>query len=200
LQDNQNGFQDTKVTHRMASQDAWFNPSTATRNFMVFSPAPGGGQFAIFGRLEAKSLWSFLVLTMSGALVCAPKSPISPAIACCGGASSAFVPLAQSMRSDPPEPEKGAKLKFAIDVGETEKHRLHYHFNQLLGSLAITVNGKPVKKERRLINEPVLEVHVVVVGKNEKSTIRIEKERKGLIGHRNRLYVNNRLVKVLNGV
>jgi hypothetical protein len=91
-------------------------------------------------------------------------------------------------------------MKFAIEVGETEKHRLHYHFNQLLGSMMITVNGKPVKESLRLINEPVLEVHVVVVGKNEKSTIRIEKERKPLVGHRNRLYVNNRLVKVLEGI
>ena len=89
-------------------------------------------------------------------------------------------------------------MKFTIEVGDTEKHRLEYQFNQLLGTLTIKVNHKPVQKSVRLVNEPVLEVHVIVVGKNEKSTIRIEKERKPLLGHRNRLYVNDRLLKVFN--
>jgi len=87
-------------------------------------------------------------------------------------------------------------MKFSIEIGENERNRLDYHFNQLLGSLLIKVNDRPIKKALRLLNEPVLEVHVVVVGKNEKSTVRIEKERKPLLGHRNRLYVNNRLLRV----
>ena len=90
-------------------------------------------------------------------------------------------------------------MRFTIEIGESEKHRLEYDFNQLLGSMVIKVNDKPIKKSVRLVNEPVLEVHVVVVGKNEKSTVRIEKERKPLMGHRNRLFVNNRLVKVFEG-
>jgi len=91
-------------------------------------------------------------------------------------------------------------VKFAIEIGETEKHRLEYNFNQLLGSLLIKINELPVKQETRLMNEPVFEVHLFVVGKNEQSTVRIEKERKPLFGSKNRLYVNNRLVKVLEGV
>ncbi len=91
-------------------------------------------------------------------------------------------------------------MKFAIDIGEKEKHRLEYNFNQLLGNLVIKVNEKAIKASRRLINEPVLEIHVFVVGDQEKSTVRIEKERKQLLGHRNRVYVNNRLVKVLEGI
>jgi len=91
-------------------------------------------------------------------------------------------------------------MKFTIEIGETEKHRLEYHFNQLLGSLVIKINERPVKKSVRLVNEPVLEVHVFVVGKHEHSEIRIEKERKPLLGHKNRLYVNNRLLKVFEGV
>ncbi len=90
-------------------------------------------------------------------------------------------------------------MKFAIEVGEKEKHRLEYKFNQLLGTLVIKVNDQEVKRIVRLVNEPVLEVHIVVVGETEKSTVRIEKERKQLVGHRNRLYVNNRLMKVLDG-
>ena len=56
------------------------------------------------------------------------------------------------------------------------------------------------RKSRRFINEPVLEVHAFVVGDQEKSEVRIEKERKQLLGCRNRLYVNNRLVRVFSGV
>ena len=91
-------------------------------------------------------------------------------------------------------------MKFAIEIGDTEKHRLEYNFNQLMGSLVIKVNDKPVKKSVRLINEPVLEIHAFVVGDHEKSSVRIEKERKQLLGCKNRLYVNNRLVKVFHGI
>lgn len=91
-------------------------------------------------------------------------------------------------------------MKFAIEIGETEKHRVEYHFNQLLGSLVIKVNEQLVKRSVRLINEPVREVHAFVVGNQERSEVRIEKERRQLMGCRNRLYVNNRLVKVFSGI
>ena len=91
-------------------------------------------------------------------------------------------------------------MKFAIEIGDAEKHHLEYHFNQLLGSLVIKVNEKPIKKTWRLVNEPVLEVHAFEVGEQEKSSVRIEKERKPLLGCMNRLYVNNRLVRVFSGI
>ena len=31
-------------------------------------------------------------------------------------------------------------MKFVIDIGETEKHRLAYQYNQLLGKLVIKIN------------------------------------------------------------
>ena len=91
-------------------------------------------------------------------------------------------------------------MKFTIEIGDSEKNRLEYNFNQLMGNLLIKVNEKPVKQGRRLINEPILEIHVFQVGEQEKSTVRIEKERKQLLGSRNRLFVNNRLVKVFEGI
>jgi hypothetical protein len=90
-------------------------------------------------------------------------------------------------------------MKFAIEVGETEKHRLEYNFNQFLGTLIVRVNEKPVKKSLRLINDPVCEVLVFEVGEREKSIVRIERERKPLFGHTGRLYVNNRLLRVFEG-
>ena len=98
------------------------------------------------------------------------------------------------------ENERAKLVRFAIEIGQTEKHRLEYNFNQLFGSLVIKVNEKPVKTAVRWVNEPIVEVHVFVVGKHEISEVRIEKERKPLLGHRNRLYVNNRLLKVYEGL
>jgi len=91
-------------------------------------------------------------------------------------------------------------VKFAIEIGDTEKHRLDYQFNQLLGRVVIKVNEKPIKQSVRLLNEPLLEVYAFAVGEQERSDVRIEKERKQLFGCRNRLYVNNRLLRVFDGV
>ena len=88
-------------------------------------------------------------------------------------------------------------MKFTIEFGETEKHRLEYNYNQLFGRLVIKINERRVKTHCRLLNEPELEVHVFRVGRFEKSLVRIEKQRKQLAGHRNRVFVNNRLVKVV---
>jgi len=88
-------------------------------------------------------------------------------------------------------------MKFTIEVGETERHRIEYNFNQLTGCLVVKVDEQPVKRSVRLLNEPILEIHVFVVGQYEKKEVRIEQERKQLFGHRNRVFVDNRLVKVL---
>jgi hypothetical protein len=91
-------------------------------------------------------------------------------------------------------------VKFTIEIGNAEKSRLEYEHNQLMGSLLIKVNDTLIKKARWLLNEPVNEVHIFVVGRFEKSTVRIEKERKPLVGNRNRLYVNDRLTRVFEGI
>lgn len=91
-------------------------------------------------------------------------------------------------------------MRFTIEIGAREKHRIEYQFNQLLGRLVIKVDDELVKESTRLFNEPLVEVHVLVVGKAEKSQVRIEKRRKILFGQRNHLYVNDRLTEVFNGV
>ena len=87
-------------------------------------------------------------------------------------------------------------MKFTIEIGDNEKHHLEYNFNQLIGRLVVKINEQPVQTSLRLMNEPLLEIHVFVVGDQEKHQVRIEKERRQLFGHRNRVFVNNRLVKV----
>ena len=88
-------------------------------------------------------------------------------------------------------------MKFTIEFGETEKHILDYHFSQLMGRLVVTINQQPVRKTVRHINEPVFEVEVFVVGKHEKHEVRIEKRRTSTFTHRNRVFVDDRLVKVV---
>jgi hypothetical protein len=87
-----------------------------------------------------------------------------------------------------------------LEVGEIERHRLDYSFNQLLGSLMIKVDEKPLRQSVRLFNEPLEEVHELVVGEQEKCVVRIEKQRKPLFGQRSRVFVNNRLLKVIEGL
>lgn len=88
-------------------------------------------------------------------------------------------------------------MKFTIEFGETEKQVLEYHFNQLMGRLVVKINQQPVTKSVRLVNEPIFEVHVIVVGRHEKHEVRIEKERTSTFTQRNRVFVDERLVKVV---
>jgi hypothetical protein len=87
-------------------------------------------------------------------------------------------------------------MKFKIEVGEVEKHVVEFSFNQLIGHLEILVDDKPVVQTRRLMNEPISEVYDLLVGEKEKVAVRIEKRRKQLVGHRRRIWINNRLAEV----
>ncbi|HYV32201.1 MAG TPA: hypothetical protein VEO53_13995 [Candidatus Binatia bacterium] len=92
------------------------------------------------------------------------------------------------------------RMRFALEIGETEKNRLEFQFNQLLGSTVIKVNDQEVKKNVRLFSEPLREAHELEVGKNERHTVFIEKQRKLLFGQKYLVYVNQRLVKLLHGI
>ncbi|MFM2083027.1 MAG: hypothetical protein RL380_1718 [Verrucomicrobiota bacterium] len=87
-------------------------------------------------------------------------------------------------------------MKFKLEVGEEEKHVVGFDFNQLAGTLVITVDDQPVVKKRRVINEPVEEIYELTVGDVQKNSVRIEKRRKQLLGHRRRVWINNRLAQV----
>jgi hypothetical protein len=91
-------------------------------------------------------------------------------------------------------------MRFALEIGETEKNQLEFQFNQLLGSTVIKVNNKQIKKTVRLFSEPLEERHELEVGTNERHTVFIKKERKMLFGQKYLVYVNQRLVKLFHGV
>lgn len=91
-------------------------------------------------------------------------------------------------------------MKFALEIGETEKNLVEFAFNQLLGNTVIKVNRRVIKNERRLISEPVRESHRIKVGINEKWEVRIEKTRQQLLGGRFSVFVNDRLINVYKGM
>ena len=91
-------------------------------------------------------------------------------------------------------------MKFTLEVGEIEKHLVEFNHNQLIGSLLIKVDDKPVYQSRRVFNEPIHETYHFMVGQLERSSVRIEKQRKQLFGHRNSVYVDNRLARVVEGM
>ena len=91
-------------------------------------------------------------------------------------------------------------MKFTLEVGQTEKHTIDFNFNQLLGKLVIKVNRTEVKRNLRLIDEPLRETHLIELGGVEKITVRIEKERRQLLGNKCRVFLNDRLYKFYEGV
>lgn len=91
-------------------------------------------------------------------------------------------------------------MKFCVEVGEVERNRIEYAFNQLLGQLCIRVNQQEVKNSVRLFDEPLTETHTLEVGKTERLTVRIEKERKLLFEQKCRVFLNDRLFKCDEGV
>lgn len=90
-------------------------------------------------------------------------------------------------------------MRFKLVVGEVEKHLVEFNHNQLVGSLQISVDQKPIFNKTRLVNEPAKEVYQFVVGQMERTEVRIEKLRKQLFGHRNNVYVDKRLTRVFEG-
>ncbi len=91
-------------------------------------------------------------------------------------------------------------MTFALVVGESERNVVEFKFNQLLGQTVIKVNDKPVRKQVRFFSEPLEERFEFEVGENERHTVFIEKQRKHLFGGKYVVYVNQRLVKLFQGV
>jgi hypothetical protein len=91
-------------------------------------------------------------------------------------------------------------MRFKIELGQNEKHVVEYEFNQWLGRLTIKVDNKMVQHSVRWFSEPVREDFELTVGEHEQFAVRIEKQRKKLYGQINRVFVNNRLTQLYQGV
>jgi hypothetical protein len=73
-------------------------------------------------------------------------------------------------------------LDFEFEVGETERHSVAFHFDQLLGPLRISVDGEPVVRKFKIFNFKRVERYEFSVGSSEPHQVRIEKDRKAIVG------------------
>lgn len=86
-------------------------------------------------------------------------------------------------------------MKFSIELGETEKHKLDCESNPFWGLFIIKVDDVERKKVRRLFYMPGKESHRLDIGLQERMEVTIEKERGLFNGETHRVFVNGRLVK-----
>jgi hypothetical protein len=73
-------------------------------------------------------------------------------------------------------------LEFEFEVGESERHKVAFRFDQLLGPLEISVDGKPVIKKFEMFSLRRTGRYEFSVGSSEPHEIRIEKRRSALVG------------------
>jgi hypothetical protein len=91
-------------------------------------------------------------------------------------------------------------MKFSIELGNNEKHVFEFNFNQLLGRSVVKVNEQEVFRKARWFSEPIVERYQFEVGQFEPVRVRIEKERKLIFASKYRVYVDNRLTQLYQGV
>jgi hypothetical protein len=95
----------------------------------------------------------------------------------------------------------GLDIDFAFEVGDTEKHRVAFHWGQLFGRVRITVDYVEVVGENKAVRltSPLVRKFEFKVGTNEQHAVRIEKIRKrgplaGALRQTCRAYVDDELV------
>lgn len=69
------------------------------------------------------------------------------------------------------------KLDFEFEVGEAERHRVHFFFDQFWGSVRISVDGRRVIRDFRLFSFSATKRYRLTVGDREKHEVVIEKTR-----------------------
>jgi hypothetical protein len=94
-------------------------------------------------------------------------------------------------------------MRFSIEIGKSEKHRVEFEFNQIIGWLTIKVNGKTVKRDLRFLSFNPVKTYAFSVGEREQIHVRIEKERRIFLSflypQRYRVFVNEELVQSYEG-
>jgi len=91
-------------------------------------------------------------------------------------------------------------MKFSIEVGASEKHVIEFTFNQLLGQSIVCVDGQEVFRKQRWLSEPLVDSYDFEIGQFEPVRVRIEKERKLIFASKYRIYLDNRLTQLRQGI
>src|SRR4051812_5141174 len=90
-------------------------------------------------------------------------------------------------------------MKFSIEIGVTEKHRLDCETDPLWGSFVIKVDDVERAKVRHMVLAPRLQKHSLDIGIHERLQVTVEKVRGIFSGEIHRVFVNGRLVKCYSG-
>jgi hypothetical protein len=73
-------------------------------------------------------------------------------------------------------------VEFTIEVGDREKHHLHFQFDQVFGQVRIEVDGKTVAQDWRSFSLHRTRRYEFSVGTGETHDVVIELTRKGMVG------------------
>ena len=69
------------------------------------------------------------------------------------------------------------RLDFEFEVGESERHRVHFSFDQFWGTVRISVDGRRVIRDFRLFSLSTTKRYRLTVGDQERHEVVIEKTR-----------------------
>jgi hypothetical protein len=73
-------------------------------------------------------------------------------------------------------------MDFITEVGTNEKHTVHFHFNQWLGQVNITVDGEDAASRWRMFTVHPMQRFEFPVGQDEQHEVVIEKTRAPVLG------------------
>jgi hypothetical protein len=90
-------------------------------------------------------------------------------------------------------------MKFSLEIGVTEKHRLDCETSPLWGLFVIKVDDVERAKVRHMLLAPRRQKHSLDIGIQERLQVTVEKVRGIFSGDTHRVFVNGRLVKCFSG-
>jgi hypothetical protein len=94
-------------------------------------------------------------------------------------------------------------VDFTIEIGTTETHAVHLHFNHWFGQVHITVDGEDAASRWRMFTIRTTQRFEFPVGKQEHHDVVIEKTRQSVLGgfrsQTCRVMVDNQIVAEFRG-
>lgn len=77
----------------------------------------------------------------------------------------------------PVRQDVAVRLDFSFPVGESERHTVHFSFDQFWGWLTINVDGQPVIRDWRVLSFSLTKEYRLTVGEKERHGVVIAQHR-----------------------
>lgn len=74
------------------------------------------------------------------------------------------------------------RFDFEIEVGEVERHRVHFFFDQFWGPVRVSVDARPVIRGFRMFSLSTVKHYRFTVGERERHGVLIELRRRRMAG------------------